>query len=101
MSKSRKSAYFRHMFAYNFFWFIFFKLFQRSWNRREILRFWFLAYFKKTIFQGHNSTFSNFEAKRAKNGSQKPKIFFYKHVLEFIYATINWLVHQVVKIVIP
>ncbi len=32
MSKSEKSAYFRHFFADNFFWFIFSKLFQRIRN---------------------------------------------------------------------
>jgi hypothetical protein len=39
MSKSGKSAYFRHVFANNFFWYIFYTLFQRIWNQREILRF--------------------------------------------------------------
>jgi hypothetical protein len=35
--------------------------------------------------------FSNFEAKRAKT-AQKTETLFYKHVLEFSYATINGLV---------
>jgi hypothetical protein len=39
MSKSEKSAFFRHVFANNFFWYIFSKLFQRIRNQREILRF--------------------------------------------------------------
>jgi hypothetical protein len=39
MSKSEKSAYFRHGFANNFFWVHFLKLFQRIRNQREILRF--------------------------------------------------------------
>ncbi len=40
MSKSEKSAYFRHVFANNFFWVHWFSnLFQRIRNQREILRF--------------------------------------------------------------
>jgi hypothetical protein len=39
MSKSEKSAYLRHIFANNFFVFLFSKLFQRIRNHREILRF--------------------------------------------------------------
>jgi hypothetical protein len=39
MSKNEKSAFFRHVFANNFFWCIFSKLFQRIQNQREILRF--------------------------------------------------------------
>ncbi len=39
MSKSEKSAFFRHVFANNLFWYIFSKLFQRIRNQREILRF--------------------------------------------------------------
>ncbi len=39
MSKSRKSAYFRHVFDNNFFWYILLTLFQRIWNHREILGF--------------------------------------------------------------
>ncbi len=39
MSKSEKSAFFRHVFANNFFRYIFSKLFQRIWNQQEILRF--------------------------------------------------------------
>jgi hypothetical protein len=39
MSKSEKSAFFRHVFANNFFWYIFSKLFQRIRIQREILRF--------------------------------------------------------------
>jgi hypothetical protein len=38
MSKSEKSAFFRHIFANNFFVCIFSKLFQRIQNQREILR---------------------------------------------------------------
>ncbi len=39
MSKSENSAYFRHVFANNFFVCIFSKLLQRIQNQREILRF--------------------------------------------------------------
>ncbi len=39
MSKSEKSAYFRHIFANNFFVCIFSNLFQRIRNQREILHF--------------------------------------------------------------
>jgi hypothetical protein len=39
MSKSEKSAYFRHVFANIFFWCILSKLFQTIRNQREILRF--------------------------------------------------------------
>jgi hypothetical protein len=53
----------------------------------------FFNEFRIRVKLGHISTFSNFEAKRPKNGSKKRKIFFNKHVLEFNYATINWLVH--------
>ncbi len=73
MSKSEKSAYFRHFFANNFFWCIFSKLFQRIRNQREILRFLtpflifsknflrfltlFLIFSKKIFFKCHSSTF--------------------------------------------
>jgi hypothetical protein len=36
MSKSEKSAYFRHVFANNFFWCIFWKLFQQIQNQCKI-----------------------------------------------------------------
>jgi hypothetical protein len=39
MSKSEKRANSLHVFANNFFWFIFSELFQRILNQREILRF--------------------------------------------------------------
>ncbi len=58
---------------------------------------WNFAFFD-TFFEEKNLKvifvlFSNFEAKRAKNGPKKQKTFFFKHVLEFIYATINVFVH--------
>ncbi len=91
MSKSEKSAFFRHIFANNFFWCIFSKLFQRIRNQREILRFLtpFLVFSKKNFFEVILVLFSNFDCKCAGNGSKKPKIFFYECILEFNYATIT------------
>jgi hypothetical protein len=59
MCKSEKSAFFCHVFANNFFWYIFSKLFQRIRNQREILRFLtpFLIFCQKNFFKGHISTF--------------------------------------------
>jgi hypothetical protein len=58
MSKSEKIAYFRHVFANNFFLVCFFKTFSRIRNQREILRFLtpFLI-FSKFFFFFHISTF--------------------------------------------
>ncbi len=39
MSKSENSSYFRHVFANNFFWYIFQIFFQRIQNQCDILRF--------------------------------------------------------------
>jgi hypothetical protein len=51
MSKSEKSAFFRHVFANKFFWYIFSKLFQRIRNQCEILRFLTpFPIFSKNIF---------------------------------------------------
>jgi hypothetical protein len=54
MRKSEKSAFFRHVFANNFFVCIFSKLFQRIRNKREILRILtpYFIFFKQ-IFLGH------------------------------------------------
>ena len=64
MSKSEKSAFFRQVFANNFFSVHFFKTFstdlKSTWNS----------------FLGHISTFSNFDCKCAGNSSKKRKIFF-------------------------
>ncbi len=51
MSKSEKSAYFRHVFANNFFVCIFSNLFQWIRNQREILRFFdtHIEFLKKNI----------------------------------------------------
>jgi hypothetical protein len=63
MSKSEKSAYFRHVFANNFFRFIFSKLFQRIQNQREILRFFdtHIEFFNQTIFLLLLELFVHFE----------------------------------------
>ncbi len=51
ISKSEKNAFFRQVFAHNFFWYIFSKLFQRIRNQREILRFLTpFPIFSKNIF---------------------------------------------------
>jgi hypothetical protein len=52
MSKNEKNAFFRHVFANNFFLVHFSKLFQRIRNQREILRFLtpFLIFTKKIFF---------------------------------------------------
>ncbi len=64
-------------FALTFFLCIFSQLFQRIRNQREILRFLTpFSILKKKIFKGHISTFFNFEAKRAKNGSKNQKTYF-------------------------
>ncbi len=64
-------------FAYNFFWCIFSNLFQRIRNQREILRFLIpiLNFCKKIFFYVIFVLFSNFEAKRAKNGSKNQKTY--------------------------
>ena len=56
-------------FAYNFFLCIFSQLFQRIRNQREIL-----IFSKKIFLKAILVPFSNFEAKRAKNGSKNQKI---------------------------
>jgi hypothetical protein len=62
MSKSEKSAYFRHVFANNFFWCIFSKLFRRIRNQRDILRFLIpiLNILIKKIFLLFLALFENF-----------------------------------------
>ncbi len=91
MSKSEKSAYFRHIFVKNFFLVHFFKTFstdsKSAWNSAF---FWHLLWcFPKKIFLVIFVLFSNFDCKCAGNGSKKRKIFFYGCVLEFYYATIK------------
>ncbi len=90
MSKSEKIAFFRHVFANNFFLVNFFKTFstdsKSAWNSA-----FFDTFFdkkKKKIYVIF-VLFSNFDCKCAGNGSEKRKIFFYECILEFNYATIK------------
>jgi hypothetical protein len=84
MSKSLKSAYFRHIFANNFFWCIFSKLFQQIRNQREILRFLMPILKQKNFLLFLYTSIAN-----AQETAQKKEIFFYECVLEFSYATIK------------
>jgi hypothetical protein len=85
VKESEKSAYFRHVFADNFFWVNFVKIFstdsKSAWNS---------AFFDTHIeFLNKNfvllllALFVHFDCKCAGNGSKKRKIFFYECVLEF------------------
>jgi hypothetical protein len=53
MSKSEKSAFFRHVFANNFYFVNFSKLFQPIRNKQDT----FLDFFQKNFFLGHICTF--------------------------------------------
>ncbi len=87
MNKSGKSAYFRHIFANNIFFLNGFEI------SMKFCVFWYLFdFFGEKVFKVILVLFSNFEAKRPKNG-KKTENLFYKHVLEFDYAIINELVH--------
>ena len=61
-----------------FFWCIFSQLFQRIRNQREILRFLtpFSIFSKFFFLKVILVLFSNFEAKRARNGSKNQKTYF-------------------------
>ncbi len=86
MSKSVKSAYFRHVFANNFFWCIF----QRIQNQREILGFFYthIEFWRKKNF-ALISTFFKLWLQMRRKRLKKRKIVFYECVLEFNYATIK------------
>ncbi len=103
MSKSEKSAFFRHVFANNFFWYIFSKLFQRIRNHREILHFLtpFPIFSKKFFFYVILVLFSNFDCKCAGNGSKNGKSFFMNVSQNLIMQPSKGLHNQVVKIVVP
>ncbi len=62
---------------------------QQIWNQRACLCF---LYLQKQIILGHISTFFQLWSQTRKKWLKKWKTFFYKHVLEFSYATINRLV---------
>ncbi len=83
MSKSEKSAFFRHVFAYNFFLVHFFKTFstdlKSAWNSAFLDT--FFDFVQKNFFFVILVLFSNFDCKCAGNGSKKRKIFFYECIL--------------------
>ncbi len=78
MSKSEKSAYFRHVFAPNFFWCVFSKLFST-----DLKSAWNSAFFD--TLHDKKKLWLQMRRKRLK----KRKTFFYECVLEFVYATIK------------
>ncbi len=88
MSKSEKSAYFRHVFANNFFFVRFFKTFSTD---SKFCVFWHLSWFKKKKILGHISTFFKLWLQMRRKWLKIRKIFFYECVLEFNYATIKGL----------
>ncbi len=69
-------AYFRHVFATNFFLYIFSKLFQRIRNQREILRFYIpmLNFLIKISLMLFLALFVNFDCTCAGNGSKKENL---------------------------
>jgi hypothetical protein len=78
MSKSKKRAYFRHIFANNFCSVHFSKLFQRIRNQREILHFLIpiLNFLIIKIFLLILALFVNFDCTCAENSSKNWKSFF-------------------------
>ncbi len=79
MSKSEKSAYFRHVFANNFFWCIFSKLSQRIRHQREILRFLIpiLNFWEKKFSFALFSTFCKLQM-RSKRLKKTENLFLWK-----------------------
>ncbi len=87
-----------------FCWYLFFgAFFYNFFNGFEIsVKFWFfftpfLIFCKKKIFCVIFVLFSNFEAKRAKNGSKNQKSLFGKCVLDFNFAPIKGSVFFISK----
>ncbi len=77
MSKSEKSAFFRHVFANNFFLYIFSKLFQRIRNQREILRFLTpFPIFQKIFFWSYKYFFRTLTANAQETAQKNGKSFF-------------------------
>jgi hypothetical protein len=93
MSKSGKSAYFRHIFVDNFlghFLKSFSIKFKYAYNSAFLIPFWSLKKFFKTLKINAPKT------------AQKTENLFYKHVLEFSYATIKRVsVTKVLKSLYP
>ncbi len=95
MSKSGKNAYFPYVFANNFFG----TFFKHFFNGFEIsVKFCiFLIPFKifskkQKFFSSYWYFFQTLKPNAQEMAQKNGKPFFYKHVLEFSYATINRLV---------
>ncbi len=102
MSKSEKSAFFRHVFANNFFLYIFSKLFQRIQNQRVILRFLHLFQFKKKKnFRSYQYIFRTLTANAQETAQKNGKSFFMNVSQNLIMQPSKGLHNQVVKIVVP
>jgi hypothetical protein len=78
MSKSEKSAYFRHVFANNFFLCIFSNLFRQIGNQREILRFFYthIEFLKKEFFFLCLAFFKTLIANAQETAQKNGKSFF-------------------------
>ncbi len=91
MSESEKSAYFRHVFANNFFWVHFFKTFstdsKSAWNSAFFDT--HNEFFDKNFFLLLLALFVHFDCKCAGNGSQKRKIFFLWMCLRILLGNIK------------
>jgi len=75
MSKSEKSAYFRHVFAHNFFGAFFQNFFKGFEVSEKFCVFWYpFEFFNKKFFLLLLALFVNFDYKYAGNGSKKWKI---------------------------
>jgi hypothetical protein len=103
MSKSEKSAYFRHVFANNFFLVRFFKTFstdsKSAWNSAFFDT--FLDFFKKKFFFGHNSTFSNFDCTCAGNGSKKKNLFLWMYLRIWLCNHQRVCITKLLKLLYP
>ncbi len=63
-----------------------------QWILNQFCVFWYLSLWFKIFFKGNISTFFKLWSQMRKKRSKKTENLFYKHVLEFSYATINELV---------
>ncbi len=79
----------RTCFAYNFFWCIFVKLYQRIWNQHETLHFLIPFLIFLNFFLGHTSTFFKLEAKCTKYDAKNQKNLLSKCVLHLNFAPIK------------
>ncbi len=103
MSKSEKRAFFRHIFANNFFWYIFSKLFQRIRNQQEILRFLtpFSIFSKINYFRSYLYFFRTLTANAQETAQKNGNSFFMNVSQNLIMHPSKGLHNQVVKIVVP